>query len=1798
MENTKIKIPGSVKPDTKHQSIRTYFPQAEIRSFNIGITRGSEAAMPTVELNNNDVVVTEFEDGIQWFHNAGDFINKLQTQQPASRGAQLRAQLPGELVIPLAWEDNNAPSRGLVSSALKLVGINIFKNVADTTGRDVAKKIAEHIEQNNQNIVYSCDEKFNLAKQFKASDAKAGAKYLLFIHGTGSDTKGGFSGLINKTGEGAYNALYTKYEGRIIAYEHKTFSQSPVQNILELVKQLPDTIILDVISHSRGGLLGELLARISSQAFDGVFSAEEMHLLQQNDEAKSLVDEINTLNTAIKNKKIKVEQFIRVACPAAGTTLVSDRADKLLNVFFNLLSFIPGEIASTVIEGITALLTAIVNEKNNTSILPGIECMKPDSSFIKALNYNQTKIDSELIVIAGDAVGEGFVNKIKMFLVDSFYKENNDLVVNTASMKKGTGRSKDFLIYDEQAADVNHFHYFINDSSQKIILNVLAGNVQATRGLYSSSVLNKPAVPDVTQSVSRSGKSIQDQPVLYVLPGIMGSKLKADNDEIWLNFLKVATGCLNELAIEKDVEAVGIIGSTYKKLVDYFSNYYYVIPFPYDWRRSIFDAADALNVHIKETLSQGAKSISFIAHSMGGLVFRAFALKHEADTWKEVNEKGNCRALLLGTPHLGSYAVPRLFMGIDRRINALAALDLTSSKKKLICQFIEYNGLLELLPSKSVEDFANEEIWNKMKSISGFNYDIPSKALDGYKQMKQDGFHNYRYDASIVKYIAGRSDQTPERLEIDEDNNRINFYGTPEGDGTVTWDTIPAELLNAATYYVNTEHGSLARNESSFQGYKELLEKGTTTLLSNIQPATRSEIKTELMPELEQVTVPDNGALADYIMGIEPEAVKIPKQQVAVSITHGDLGHASYPLVVGHFKGDGIVEAEKVLDRKLNGYLSLMHATNNYPGDIGTHEVILPSPPDAKGAIIVGLGDFGTLTENLLTRTIRQALLSFITRKKDSNDSNSNGLSGISCLLIGTGFAGLTIYSSVKALLSAVQEANRFFENAGFRNYSFINKIEIVELYQHKAVQAGRILRSLITLNSLFSNMAFVPNLIKKGSGARAEIPDEMQTDWWHRLKIAEKEEESFDNKVVSRVITFSSITDKARNEEEVLNTNISIVDNLITQAASYTNHNIKLCQTLYELLVPNGFKGYGSDLRNIVLLLDKETARYPWEMMMDAYGDSKEPLVTKTGFLRQLATSTYRENVEMPVMNNALVVGNPTLNGYYPDLPAAGMEAEQVAILLEKFGYAVNKDYINKEAAGVITELYPRPYKILHIAAHGVLTDKTTGQTGIVLGPGVILTPSDFEQVRKVPELVFINCCSLGTINKEDEQRLQRKYKVAAGIGTQLIEMGVKAVIVAGWEVNDDAALNFSYTFYTEMLNGQKFGDAVKNARESTYTKYPDSNTWGAYQCYGDPLYALRPITEGRQDDDINFCDPIEAIDKLNTLISQAEAASSRDDKDYIKNGTKKVIAAIQLHPEWKYNASITELIAELYKQNGMTDDAVYYYELLFSMEDANYTVKTIEQYCNVKVKQAIKTYKKISDDKTKTEKEKNDAFQTAIATISDIIKKLENLNIRPTAERLNLIASAYRRLADMSIDMIDKDAYINSLLMSAYYYHEGYATYSITYSKPYYYPLHNWLVIGVILQKLVPEIEDQYKAAVNIPSGNDLYKILQDADDYAKELDDIKPDFWNKTSASAKFLLKLLLATAVKDIIAFKDAIMQNHTQAWKTEGSVDKQNAISEHADFLIRMFNTYKEQLQELQLIDEKIQAMESLKQALG
>jgi len=317
-------------------------------------------------------------------------------------------------------------------------------------------------------------------------------------------------------------------------------------------------------------------------------------------------------------------------------------------------------------------------------------------------------------------------------------------------------------------------------------------------------------------------------------------------------------------------------------------------------------------------------------------------------------------------------------------------------------------------------------------------------------------------------------------------------------------------------------------------------------------------------------------------------------------------------------------------------------------------------------------------------------------------------------------------------------------------------------------------------------------------------IADENLKDNWHRLEVSVIKKENDADNTVSRTlpIRFTAITDKAHADENLLPANRLIVDSLVEKLSRHSQWDKAFSQTLYELLVPNNFKVFGASLQNLVLIVDGETARYPWELLHDANGISEKPMVINTGIVRQLKSGEQRENIIINSSNRALVIGNPFTEGKYPALPAAEEESKEVLGILLDNGLETTPS-IAENDIDIIQKLLIRSYKIIHIASHGIVGKTIEEATGVILGKEIVFTAADFDQIRIVPEFVFINCCSSNDYEPAIAEQMKQKYRLAASVGTQLIQMGVKAAIVTGWEIDDAAAQAFSSCFYKSMFAG-----------------------------------------------------------------------------------------------------------------------------------------------------------------------------------------------------------------------------------------------------------------------------------------------------------------------------------------------------------------------------------------------------------
>ena len=212
---------------------------------------------------------------------------------------------------------------------------------------------------------------------------------------------------------------------------------------------------------------------------------------------------------------------------------------------------------------------------------------------------------------------------------------------------------------------------------------------------------------------------------------------------------------------------------------------------------------------------------------------------------------------------------------------------------------------------------------------------------------------------------------------------------------------------------------------------------------------------------------------------------------------------------------------------------------------------------------------------------------------------------------------------------------------------------------------------------------------------------------------------------------------------------------------------------------------------------------------------------------------------------------------------------------------FEVDQPAEKPSALEVLAGLYKKPYRIVHLAGHGHYEPPTTAdgkaRSGMVLDNGVFLTAVEVGQMQQVPELVFLNCCHIGQTGPEAMPRTPTVEfnRLAASVSRELIEMGVRAVVAAGWAVTDDAAKGFACKFYECMLGGESFGRALKAARTYTHDNFPDSNTWGAYQAYGDPDYRLDPTGSGTRSTGLDQVDVAEFIEAVNDIGRTAEAGT-----------------------------------------------------------------------------------------------------------------------------------------------------------------------------------------------------------------------------------------------------------------------------------------------------------------------------------
>lgn len=593
---------------------------------------------------------------------------------------------------------------------------------------------------------------------------------------------------------------------------------------------------------------------------------------------------------------------------------------------------------------------------------------------------------------------------------------------------------------------------------------------------------------------------------------------------------------------------------------------------------------------------------------------------------------------------------------------------------------------------------------------------------------------------------------------------------------------------------------------------------------------------------------------------------KDAERPLSVTLVHGSLEDASDPVAVGHYQGTPLAGAEGALDQCLGGLLQERLLLGAYAEQEGTAIAVRGAAGCApSGALVLGLGQAGELTAAKVLRAVTQAALLRALAAVDDEEGREIGLSAV---LVGANpLDGISIQRSLTALVDGVVAAVHVLAaSSRLSSAVHIGRLEIVEKYEARAEAVLEAFKSLPSLVAPTADVAleFATSIDHRAGGAPGGFPADYNHGAWLRLDIRAASSRPAPPRGY-RELELTSSARRARADRLLQRVEVATVDGLISEAVTQAHPDPQITNTLYELLLPPELKPDLQGAENLLLMLEPSTAGYPWEALAPrGFDDHPQPFALGAGVLRQFADpQTRNARFEVPHASgrHVLVIGNPPA-GDAPDLPGAAAEAKQVAELLagppgsdgpfdvcslwwdEDGPLATNLPSTNGDRtwADVVNALYRNQYRIVHIAAHGAFNSKKPDRSGVLIGPGHFLTAQTVAQLSAVPELVFLNCCHSGRIEDPGDAStgLENAHLLAASIARELMEIGVRAVIAAGWSVDDAAAVMFAKTFYAQMLAGKGFGEAVMAARREA-AKVNASMTWAAYQCYGDPEFRLQ---------------------------------------------------------------------------------------------------------------------------------------------------------------------------------------------------------------------------------------------------------------------------------------------------------------------------------------------------------------------
>ncbi|TWO72418.1 CHAT domain-containing protein [Caenimonas sedimenti] len=1649
-------------------------------SILVGTPRRGDAKPHRVTAREGeDVVVLTLANGPRLVLHPANAAELFRAQADSVQRSPSRGKSDGtDIPVPaqLAWPGRSGATargtaRNILSAGATLLQLDIVELFKDPAVDLAAAAVTLALDGKVAEGVYALsptkrpEALKRKAKPIQVPPAEDGGPMLVMLHGTFVDTDSTFGKLWTLHPE-RVRALFTSYKDRVYALDHPTMGRSPIGNALTLAKALPAGARLHLVTHSRGGLVGEALARACG---GGALRPEELALFARPG-YETHAKELKELVKVAQAKGLQVERMVRVACPSRGTLLASRRLDAYLSVLEWSLELAGVPLLPEIVD----FLHEVARRRARPEELPGLEALMPESPVVAWLNSRPDPIPGELRVVAGDVEGESLLSWLKTLVADAYYWTDNDLVVQTRSMyggmpRKANSRGAAARFVLDRGANATHFGYFSNSSTATAITDALLRDDPP--GFQDIGILSwageEASGTRAAAATKRSRGTAQERaarPAVLVLPGIVGSNIALKGDRVWLGagFVNGLKKMAWDPKTDQDFSATTPIGFIYDDLIDRLADTHEVLPFAYDWRRPMEDEARRLAAAVEGALAiRGASGqpVRIIAHSMGGLVARTMQLE-APDTWKRMMARDGARLVMLGTPNGGSWAPMQILSGDDDFGNTLAALGSLFDNRGARQVMAGMPGFLQLqaglldpalglgqestwreLARKDIESLLERNHWhepNAQKAVYQWGAP-PQKVLDRAVALRtrlDAQLGSLAADASKICLVVGTAEFTPAGYVLD--NEGLEYLAAVRGgDGRVPLES--ALLPGVKTWQVDAAHGKLPDVRSAFQGYVDLLVQGKTTNLaateaglrdagSRAAPASSPKVRTRPARAFQAWQEPAS-PYDEVGEGTAGSGQHRPGAALQVRVLNGDLQFIREPLLVGHYRASRLSGAERVVDRMVGKAMRRALDTGLYPDAPGSHQIFgnrRPNPENPlelarpASVVVVGIGEEGKLDAGRLAQAVRQGVLAYAQRLSEVEETAPHF--DLAATLIGSGGTGVTVGSAAQAIVNGaldamarIAEQNAEGEAGGWPQ---LGQLTLVELYLDRATEAWRALGQLEEAEP--GRLRVAPEVaIERGALRRMLDAGYRGADYDFISVLGAK------GPGETQCLNYRLDTTRARAEVTGQHAQAALLRQLVNVASNDANTDPQIGRTLFQLLVPVEIEAYLAGSGEMVIELDDQTAAIPWEMLdtTDARRpDQKSPWAIRSKLIRKLRTDVFRGAVnDAGADDSVLIIGEPECDPErYPPLDGARREAaavrDRMATVLPPSSI---RDLVDRnDAKSIISALFERPYRIIHVAGHG----EPGPQGGVVLsGAHTFLGANEIRALRVVPELVFLNCCHLAARDFRGTPRRFDRSAFAANISDELIRAGVRCVVAAGWAVEDDAAEQFAGAFYSALLAGARFMDAVARAREAAYACNPAGNTWAAYQCYGDPEWTWRAGTGDAQRPTPPLADVLAAVATPPALCLALENLAS--DVEFGRTSVQTASDRLQylekqFGTRWGGMGMVSDAFGVAYGRAGDAESAVRWYTTAVQAADGTASFRAAEQLANHIVRAAEK--------------------RGDVAAALDGIARLEALvAIHRTRERESLLGSAYKRLTMIQTKARRRRDALRALGRAATHYH-----------------------------------------------------------------------------------------------------------------------------------------------------------------